>query len=420
MALFRASRFLPLFITQFLGALNDNLLKNALVMLVTYRLATSSSHSAQSLVTLAAGLFILPFFLFSALAGQIADKFDRGSLTRLIKTIEIIIMVIAGIGFFQQNIWLLFVALFCMGVHSTFFGPIKYALLPQHLAPAELLTGNAYIEAGTFLAILLGTILGSLLILQTHGAGVISALLMVVAVSGYLSARAIPIAPAMAPALRIAWNIWRETGKIISYSRGDKQIFLCILGISWFWLVGATLLAAFAPFVKGDLYAGPAVVTLLLTIFSIGIGVGSIICNQLLRGQIHARYVPFACAGISIFGIDLYFTSRHFHHAGHGLASLLTFTTTPSGLHVGIDLLLMAIAGGLYIVPLYAIMQRRSPSAHMARVIAANNVMNALFMVVSALLTLALLALKFTIPEIFLTVSIATLGVALYSRKLRA
>lgn len=420
MFLFRTSRFLPLFITQFLGAMNDNLLKNALVMLVTYHLTTSAGHGAQSLVTLAAGLFILPFFLFSALAGQIADKFDRAYLTRLIKAFEIFIMVIAAIGFLQQNIWLLFVVLFCMGVHSTFFGPIKYALLPQHLAPAELLTGNSYIEAGTFLAILLGTILGSLLILQTHGAFIVSIVLLAVAAAGYLAGCAIPVAPATAPALRIVWNLWRETGKIIAYSRNDKQIFLCILGISWFWLVGATLLAAFAPFVKDNLHAGPDVVTLLLAIFSIGIGVGSIICNRLLRGQIHTRYVPFACAGIAVFGVDLYFTSRHFHHPDQGLAPLLSFITTLAGVHVVIDLLLMAIAGGLYIIPLYALMQRRSPPAHMARVIAANNVMNALFMVASAVLTLLLLDLKLTIPEIFLTVSIATFGVSLYSRKLHA
>lgn len=418
MLLFRASRFLPLFITQFLGALNDNLLKNALVMLVTYRIAALSAHGAQSLVTLAAGLFILPFFLFSALAGQIADKFDRAYLTRIIKTVEIFIMSVAALGFWLQSIWLLFAALFAMGVHSTFFGPIKYALLPQHLTRAELLTGNAYIEAGTFLAILLGTILGSVLVLQPHGEVIVASLLIAVALAGYCSARSIPIAPATAPGLRIVWNIWRETGRIISYSRADRQIFLCILGISWFWLVGATLLASLAPFVRNTLHAGPSVVTLLLTIFSVGIGLGSVACNLLLRGQIHARYVPWACTGIAVFGIDLYATSRHFHLPGHGLASLRGFVSTSAGVHVVLDLLMMAVTGGLFIVPLYALMQRRAAPAHMARIVAANNVMNALFMVASALLTLALFALGATIPELFLTVSIATLGVAFYSRKL--
>lgn len=418
MFLFRTRRFLPLFLTQFLGAMNDNLLKNALVMLVTYRLASTSLHSAQVLVTLAAGLFILPFFLFSAIAGQIADKFERAWLTRMIKSIEIIIMVIAAIGFISENIGLLFLVLFCMGVHSTFFGPIKYALLPQHLAPAELLSGNGYIEAGTFLAILLGTILGSVLVLQAHGVVVMSAALLVVAIGGYLSSRKIPAAPATAPALRLSWNIWQETREIIAYSCQDQRIFLGILGISWFWLVGATLLAEFAPFVKNNLHAVPDVVTLLLTTFSVGIGIGSVICNKLLCGRIRVTYVPWACLGISMAGIDLYFTSRHFAGALHPF-QISAFISSLSGLHLVLDLLLLAVFGGLYIVPLYTVIQHCAPPAHMARIIAANNVMNALFMVTSALLTMALLMLSFSIPQIFLTVALANLGVAFYIRKLR-
>lgn len=418
MKLFCTQRFLPLFITQFLGALNDNLFKNILVMLVTFRITATTGHNAQILVTLAAGLFILPFFLFSALAGQVADKLDRAYLARIIKTIEIGLMVVAASGILMQNIWLLFAVLFGMGIHSTFFGPIKYALLPQQLAPIELLTGNAYIEAGTFLAILLGTIMGGVLILQERGEAVACAALITIAIAGYLSSRNIPAAPATEPALRIEWNVLRETSRIISYSRQDKQISLCILGISWFWLIGATLLAEFAPFVKDVLHAGPGIVTLFLTIFSAGIGIGSVICNLLFRGQVRSFFVPLACVAISVFGIDLYFASLHFHGAGHGLTSLWAFITKASGLRVAFDLLMLAISGGLYIVPLYTIMQRRSPPAHMARVVAANNVMNALFMVASALLTLMLLALKLTIPMIFLTVFIVNLGFAAYIRKL--
>lgn len=419
MFLFRARRFLPLFLTQFLGALNDNLFKNALVMLVTYNIAAATRQSTQLLVTLAAALFILPFFLFSATAGQVADKFDRAHLTRIIKMLEIIIMMIAAIGFVLQNIWLLFFVLFSMGTHSTFFGPIKYALLPQQLEQTELLAGNSYIEAGTFLAILLGTIFGSILILQPYGKVVVSVALLLVAMAGYLSSLKIPKAPAMAPTLRLAWNIWRETGRIISYSYNDKKVFLCILGISWFWLIGATLLAEFAPFVKITLHAAPAVVTLLLTVFSIGVGIGSVVCNKLLRGRIQTNYVSLACLGISLFGIDLYFASRHFPGSNKIFFSLWSFVGSFAGLHVVFDLLMIAIFGGLYIVPLYATMQYCAPAAHMARVIAANNVMNALFMVVAALLTLALLAFFVAIPVVFLVVFLANLGVAFYIRKLR-
>lgn len=416
MRLFRTRRFWPLFLTQFLGALNDNLLKNAMVMLVTYRMVTHAGHNAQMLVTLAAGVFILPYFLFSALAGQLADKYDRAMLTQVIKTIEIIIMAIAAFGLLLPNIGLLFIVLFAMGVHSTCFGPIKYALLPQHLHADELVSGNGYIEAGTFLAILLGTILGSVLVLQAHGAEVVAALLLLVAVLGYGSCRQIPHAPAPVPGLRLGWNLWRETSGIIAYSRGDRRIFTSILGISWFWLVGATLLAEFAPFVRDVLHAGPLVVTLLLTLFSVGIGGGALLCNLLLRGRMTTRYVPLACLGIALFGIDLYFASRHVQASGQSLMSLWVFVVSAAGLRVSFDLLLMAMCGGLYIVPLYVTMQHCTPPAHMARVIAANNVMNALFMVASALLTLLLLTLKLSIPEIFLTVAVATLGVAFYLR----
>ncbi len=413
MTFFWTRRFLPLFITQFLGAMNDNLLKNALVMLVTYRIAGPSGGNAQILVTLAAGLFILPFFLFSATAGQLADKYDRAALTRIIKIAEICIMAVASVGFFAQSVSLLLAALFGMGVHSTFFGPIKYALLPQHLAEDELLPGNAYIEAGTFLAILLGTILGGLLILQAHGIVLICAGLLAVAVAGYAASRKIPAAAGSEPGLRINPNLWAETWRIVGYARADSQIYLCILGISWFWLVGGTLVAEFAPFVRDVLHAGPAVVTLLLTVFSVGIGVGSFLCNRLARGHIQSTYVPVAALAITVFGVDLYFASRHFG-AGGAMLAVSQFLALPRAWRVLADLLLMAVAGGVYIVPLYAIMQHRSAPAHRARVIAANNVVNAIFMAAAAVLTIVLLALHFTIPEVFLLVALANLLVAVY------
>jgi acyl-[acyl-carrier-protein]-phospholipid O-acyltransferase/long-chain-fatty-acid--[acyl-carrier-protein] ligase len=418
MSLFKTRRFLPLFITQFLGALNDNLLKNAMIMLVTYRIAVTTGENAQILVTVAAGLFILPFFLFSATAGQLADKYDRAALARIIKLAEICIMAVASVGFFAHSTGLLLTALFGMGVHSTFFGPIKYALLPQQLHDDELLAGNGYIEAGTFLAILLGTILGGVLVLRAHGVPVVCAVLLLVAVTGYFSSRAIPAAAASEPALRINRNIWQETGRIIAYSRTDKQIFLCILGISWFWLVGATLLAEFAPYVKDVLHADAAVVTLLLTVFSVGVGIGSFLCNRLLRGQIQATYVPLAALAITIFGVDLYFASRGFVTAPNGLRNLWQFAAMPRAWRILADLMVMAISGGVYIVPLYATMQHRSAPEHRARVIAANNVVNSLFMVASALITLAMLSLSFSIPDVFLTVALANFLVAIYICKL--
>jgi acyl-[acyl-carrier-protein]-phospholipid O-acyltransferase/long-chain-fatty-acid--[acyl-carrier-protein] ligase len=411
---FWAQRFLPLFITQFFGAMNDNLLKNALVMLVTYRIAVASGGNAQILVTLAAGLFILPFFLFSATAGQLADKYDRAALTRIIKIAEICIMAVASVGFVLQSEGLLLAALFGMGVHSTFFGPIKYALLPQHLAEDELLPGNAYIEAGTFLAILLGTILGGLLILQPHGIVLVCTALLAVAVAGYAASRRIPAAAGSEPGLRINPNLWAETWRIVGYARADKQIFLCILGISWFWLVGGTLVAEFAPFVRDVLHAGPAVVTLLLTVFSVGIGVGSFLCNRLLRGHIQSTYVPLAALAITVFGVDLYFASRFFAPAAGGVLTASQFLVLPRAWRVLADLFLMAVAGGVYIVPLYAIMQHRSSARHRARVIAANNVLNAVFMVAAAVLTIVLLSLHFTIPQVFLLVALANLLVAAY------
>jgi acyl-[acyl-carrier-protein]-phospholipid O-acyltransferase/long-chain-fatty-acid--[acyl-carrier-protein] ligase len=406
MSLFKSRRFLPLFITQFLGALNDNLLKNAMIMLVTYRIAAGD---AQGLVTLAAGLFILPFFLVSATAGQLADKYDKAMLARIIKLVEIGIMAVAALGFFAQSIWVLLVALFGMGVHSTFFGPIKYALLPQQLHDDELLQGNGYIESGTFLAILLGTILGGVLVLRADGVAVVCAVLLLVAVAGYFASRWIPAAVAAEPALRVNRNIWQETGRIIAYSRRDGRIFLCILGISWFWLVGATLLAEFAPYVRDVLNADGAVVTLLLTVFSVGVGVGSFLCNRLLRGRIRTDYVPLAAVAITVFGVDLYFASRGFPA---GAWTLWQFLAMPRAWRVLADLLLMAVSGGVYIVPLYATMQHRSQPEHRARVIAANNVVNSMFMVASALGTLAMLSLGCTIPQVFLVVAVGNFFVA--------
>ncbi len=412
MYLLTTRRFLPLFLTQFLGAFNDNLFKNALVMLITYRLAVASGDNAQLLVTLAAGLFILPFFLFSATAGQLADKYDRAFLSRLIKLAEIGLMVAAACGLMLGNIWFLMLTLFLLGMQATFFGPIKYALLPQHLAADELLAGNAYVEAGTFLAILAGTILGGLLILGNGGPLIVTLTLLAVAGAGYTASRFIPPAAAPDPTLRIQWNIITETLRILRFSRENKRVFRCILGISWFWLVGAVFFSQFPSYAKDIWHANASVVTLFLTMFSIGIGIGSVWCNRLLKGRVHSNYVPLAALGISFFTFDLCRLSIPL--PGPELLDAWTFLSQPHAFHALLDLLSVAICGGLYIVPLYAIMQRESSEAHRARIIAANNVVNALFMVAAALATLLMLALSFSIPAVFATTAILNGLVAMY------
>lgn len=400
-------RFLPLFLTQFLGAMNDNLLKNALVMLVTYKMAAETGENAQILVTLAAGIFILPFFLFSATAGQVADKYDRSFLTQIIKQVEIGIMVVAAMGFYFNHIWILMISLFAMGVHSTFFGPIKYALLPQHLQEDELLSGNAYIEAGTFLAILAGTIFGGILILETDDSLSISAAIIAVAVAGFATSRFIPEAEPPAPKLVINKNIWEETLHILSFAREKRSVFYAILGISWFWLVGATFLSQFPTLAKDVLHAKGEVVTLFLTLFSVGIACGAFLCNKLLKGHIQTTYVPLGALGITVFGIDLYFAAVAASGGDHSaLLSLAQFISQPVSWRLIFDLFVISVSAGMFIVPLYALMQHDSEPEHRARVIAANNVLNALFMVIAAVGTLAMLSASFTIPHVFLTIAI--------------
>lgn len=405
MAFFATRRFFPLFATQFLGAFNDNILKNALVVLVTYRLA--GSEDASFLVTLAGGLFILPFFIFSATAGQLADKFDRARLTRIIKCVEIGIMLVATAGFYFEHATFLMFVLFAMGAHSAFFGPIKYALLPQHLVENELLAGNGYVESGTFLAILLGTILGGLLVMQEGGTLLVSACLVLVAVVGYTASRFIPAAPAPEPTLSVRWNIVSETLRIVRFSRENKKVFASILGISWFWLIGATLLAQFPPYTKLVLGGDETVVTLLYTAFSLGIGAGSLLCAKLTKGRITTRFMPYAAFFLSLFIADSYLASKDWQ-AGSELVSASIFLAQ-GGWRIAVDFTAAALCSGLFVVPLYAVMQHESNVAQRARIIAANNILNALFMVLSAVLVLTLLSTGMGIPTIFLCLAVLNL-----------
>lgn len=418
--LLKTRRFLPLFVTQFLGAFNDNVFKNALVMLIAYKLANETGGNAQLLVTLAAALFILPFLLFSATAGQLADKIDRAKLARCTKIGEILLMGIAALGFYTDSIYFLLFVLFCLGTQATFFGPIKYALLPQHLQEHELIAGNAYIEAGTFLAILIGTILGGLLIMHEAGAHFISAAIVLVALAGYMTSRYIPDAPAPMPELTVSWNIPRETWRIIQHDRGNRRVFLSILGISWFWLVGATFLSQFPTYAKDVIGSDETVVTLFLTVFSVGIGIGSLLCNRLLKGKVESTHVSYAAFGITLFTLDLFFASGTAVHAGEGVwMNAWEFLRYASSWRILFDLLGVAVCGGIYIVPLYAIMQHDSDPNSRARTIASNNVINAVFMVLSALATMLMLQQHFTVPQVFLTVGLLNGAVAVYIRRLK-
>lgn len=417
-ALLATRRFLPLFLTQFLGAFNDNVFKNALVMFVTYKVASSEAGNAQVLVVMAGALFILPYFLFSATAGQVADKYDRAFLARVTKVWETIIVAIAAMGFYMGNALFLLLVLFCLGVQATFFGPIKYALLPQHLREEELLSGNAYIEAGTFLAILLGTICGGLLIMSEQGTHLIALAMISCALGGYMASRHIPTAPAPMPALKLNWNIATETWKMVKRDYASRRVFASILGISWFWLVGATFLSQFPAYAKNYAHADETVVTLFLTVFSVGIGIGSFLCNWLLQGEIKTTYVAWAALGISLFTLDLYVASAVLTPLGDG--RLMTAAQFLGGMvqwRILCDMLMIAVCGGIYIVPLYAVMQHDSEPEYRARTIASNNVINAAFMVAAALLTVAMLAMQRTIPDIFLSLGIANMGVVWFARK---
>lgn len=418
LSLLKTKRFLPLFLTQFFGAFNDNLFKNALVILITYTLADKFQFNTEVLITVAAGIFILPFFLFSATAGQLADKYEKSRLIRYTKIAEIVLMCLAGVGLFTHNLWLLMTVLFLVGTQATFFGPMKYSILPDHLHKEELIAGNALLEAGTYLSILLGTIVGGTLAVFHIGPWLVFGAVVTIAIAGFMTSLRIPYAEAAAPTLKINSNIAQETWSIVKNTLSNKDLFLAILGISWFWLIGATYLSQFPTYAKNILGAQSSVVTLFLTFFTLGIGVGSLLCNRLLKGKIHATYVPLAALGMTIFSIDLVMASQHVITKSGKLVTLGAFLSFLPDWHILMDLFLVSFCGGVYIVPLYAILQYESDSVHRSRVIACNNIVNALFMVVAAIATSLMLFLHFSVTSVFFVVAIANLIVAIYICKL--
>lgn len=417
--LLKTRRFLPLFITQFLGAFNDNVYKNALVILITYVVAQKAGFNSQIMVTAAAGIFILPFFLFSATAGQLADKYEKAFLIRIIKFVEILLMIGAAVGFYMESVWLLMTILFLTGTQSTFFGPIKYGILPEKIEEDELIGGNGLIEAGTFISILVGTLIGGLLILTENGILLISSMVILIAVLGWVSSFYIPKGQPASPKLKVDYNFLRETWVIVSHAKQNREIFLSILGISWFWLVGATFLAQFPTYSKDIIGGNEELVTLFLSVFTIGVGIGSLLCNQLLKGEVEATFVPLAIIGVTVFTVDLYFASQYmFTSTGEEMIGAAAFLSHITSWRILGDLFMISVSSGVYIVPLYAIIQSRSEPNYRSRTIASNNILNALFMVVSAIGTVIMLTMSFDVNQVFLTVALLNAVVAIYACQL--
>ena len=420
-ALLRARRFCPLWATQFLSAFNDNALKNALVLMLAYRPEMASGLPAGMLIPLAGALFILPFFLGSATAGELADSHDKAKLIRIIKLTEIVVMAVAAAAVLTSNTWVLLSLLFVMGIEATFFGPLKYAILPDLLRLDELLVGNALVEAGTFLAILIGTIAG-MLIATSHGAHSVAALIVLVALCAWGASRAIPATVPSAPDARIQLNFIAATGRLIAGARRERTRFRSILGISWFWLVGATYLSQFPIYVRHYLGAEEAVVTLFLTVFSVGVGAGSLGASRILKGRISAGVAPWGALGIALFSLDLWLASpaRQAVADGAALITVGEFLQALGHWRLLADLLGIATSGGIFVLPLYALLQTAGDERRRARAIGANNVVNAAAMVLSAIAVIALLAAGVSVPGLFLLTGLATLPVAGLFWRLRA
>lgn len=411
--LFKQKFFSSYFITQALGAFNDSTFKQALITIITFFSVGKIAVDPAIMTNIAAGLFILPFFLFSATAGQLAEKYEKSALIRKIKILEITIMVFAVIGLYFDNIYFLLFVLFLLGLQSTFFGPIKYSILPQHLKDEELVGGNGMVEMGTFLAILIGTIIGGVLIgYRETGTLILSALLLMVAIIGYLSSRRIPETPSIQPDLKVNWNPVTETWRTLKFTKENRVVFLSILGISWFWFYGTMFLTQILNFAKLSLDGDPFTANFILAIFSVGIGIGSALCEKLSGNRVELGLVPFGAIGMTWFAIDLYLANPQVGYSG--ALSPLEFVQKDGAIRTLIDCFLVGIFAGFYIVPLYALIQERCDRSKLSRVIAGNNIINSLFMVVAAIMAGALLALGTTIPQLFLITAILNAVVAIY------
>jgi MFS family permease len=427
--LVRTRRFLPIFVTQFLGAFNDNLFRTAMVLLVIYGIYGDAEQEA-TFSAVAGGLFIAPFFLLSALAGQLADANDKAKIVRIVKSAEIVIMIFGAAGLLLHNIPLLLAALTAMGVHSTFFGPIKYAILPQHLEKDEVLGGTGLVEAGTYIAILGGTILGGLLVVQradgSYHAEFAATAVFLVAIVGRIAGGFVPTAPPSNedelpgyPKRGMDWHIIRASITLVSATMHVRRLFLAVLSISFFWAMGAVLAAQFPPLVKNGLQSDQTVATLFLAVFSVGVAIGSVVVNWLLKGKVSARYSPISALFMGVFVLDLFRRVRSWPTHGGGLHDIQTFLTVPNSWMVIVDLLGVAVAGGMFVVPLYAFLTTTVPKSETARTIAANNIVNSGFMVAaSAILAIAVGFFQVTVADSLLIVAVASVVAAWLGWKL--
>ncbi|WP_293704432.1 MFS transporter [Sphingopyxis sp. UBA6723] len=413
-ALMKQRRFLPLFATQFLNAFNDNFYKMAMVILVTFTIYKDPETEAW-FNALAGGLFILPFFLFSALAGQLADSTDKTRMIRLIKTAEIFIMIVGAIGIWLHLVPVMLLALFAMGMHSAFFGPIKYAILPQHLEEDEVLAGTGWVEAGTYIAILMGTIVGGLTPPHIAIPGIIA-----VALIGRLTATFVPAAPpeTEAEGMKIDYHVFRSSWRLVNSTMHIPRLFLAIVSISFFWAIGAILAAQFPPLVKNALGADNTVATLFTAIFSVGVAIGSIIVNRLLKGHVSARYSPGSVLVMSLFVLDLWWNVKGWSHHSAALMDWREFLSLTAGDRIIFDLLGIAIAGGMFVVPLYAFLTTTVAKSQTARTVAANNIVNSGFMVAAVLLLSVLIGMGLTIDDTLLMVAAMCLVSAVLAWKL--
>ncbi len=417
--LLRQRRFAPFFATQFLGALNDNIFRNGLVILITFQGVIVAGMDHTQLANVAAGLFILPFFLFSASAGQLADKYEKSMLIRRIKIMEIALMMLAAVSLTTESYSLLLLVLFLMGCQSTLFGPVKYAYLPQQLADDELVGGNALVESGTYIAIILGLIVGGIAVGDEIALGldvtkqtVLGVSLILVAVFGYATSLQVPKTEAVDPALRFNWNAWQETWRIVSYAREERSVFLSILGISWFWFFGSAMTIQIPAYTLEILNGDEAITTTLLAAFAVGVGIGSLLCERMSGHRIELGLVPFGSIGLSLFAVDLYFAQPDPHAVP--ASSVVEFLQRSGSWRVLADLALLGAFGGFYSVPLYALIQKRAERRHLSRIIAANNIINSLLMVGAAVLSIVVLRSGFSIPELFVIIAILNALVAIY------
>lgn len=412
-------RFLPFFATQFLGALNDNIFRNGLVILITFQGVLVAGMDHSQLANVAAGLFILPFFLFSATAGQLADKYEKSMLIRRIKMAEIGLMMLAAAALISESYSLLLLVLFLMGCQSTMFGPVKYAYLPQKLADDELVGGNALVESGTYVAIILGLIIGGMAVADqlsdNLGVGkqtILGGCLVTVAIVGFLTSRQVPATPAVDPGLRINWNAWQETWRIVRFAREERSVFLSILGISWFWFFGSAMTIQIPGYTLEVLNGNETITTVLLAAFAVGVGIGSLLCERMSGHRIELGLVPFGSIGLSLFAVDLYFAQPETSVVA--ASSIAEFLARDGSWRILADLALIGAFGGFYSVPLYALIQKRSNRQHLSRIIAANNIINSILMVCAAVLSVVVLNSGFSIPQLFLIIAALNVLVAIY------